>query len=156
MWTPGNPADTRLLAKKLFILPKRQNRIQCRFKENVPSIQSMITFYIKMALPASEEIQPFVPTFKEIQQEVRKLPSDIIKQKRKDYNQFLQSACTFLICETLEQEIANKLINQNQMAAVTTTTAKQQQQEQDPTKTMENDTKLDANLDDTSISNTSM
>ena len=48
-----------------------------------------------MAFPASEEIQPFVATFKQIEAEVHKLPTDVIKQKRKDYNEFLQSNSHF-------------------------------------------------------------
>ena len=72
-----------------------------------------IIFYMKMAFPASEETQPFVQTFKQIEEGVRKLPADVIKEKRKDYNESLQSGCKFLIHETVEEQIANELIKQN-------------------------------------------
>ena len=55
-------------------------------------------------------MQPFVPTFKQIEEEVRKLPADIIKEKEKI--KWIHNQDVNFIYETLEEEIANKLIKQ--------------------------------------------
>lgn len=117
MWTKNKTITSKLLTKDCIILPKQQNTIKWTIEKNVKSVLEMITIYIKMTYPAKAAMIPFVPTFKEIVQEIYKLSEKQIAQAREDFDQWLDKGCKHLIYETLEEEIANKLIKNKQTAS---------------------------------------
>ena len=65
---------------------------------------------IKFASATDTKIAPFVPTFKEINQEICKLSREEVYQHREEFDAYLQKGCKFLIHETLEEIIESKLI----------------------------------------------
>ena len=117
MWTKNKTITSQVLGKDFIILPKKDNVISWKIECNVKSVLKMITFYIKMATPAKPEMKPFVPTFKEIKHEVNKLSIKEIKTARDAFNNWLDKGCLYLVNESLEQEIANKLIKKKQKIA---------------------------------------
>ena len=81
-----------------------------------------------MASPSKPEITEFAPTFKEIEDEVKKLSDGEIEKARKDFDNWLDTGCEYLIYETLEQQMANKLIKDKQKTSQQQPEEEQEQQ----------------------------
>ena len=68
-----------------------------------------ICWKVRLGIPATTDFE-YIPTIKEIEQEISKLPQEQIQKERKEYNEYLQHCDPWLVCESLEHKIQHYLI----------------------------------------------
>lgn len=91
------------------ILKKNNNIISLTKQFAVTQLYSNISFYITLSTPATKDVE-YVPTIQEINQEIAKLSEEEIQKERQQYNEYLKSGDPWIIYESLEEKIANHLI----------------------------------------------
>lgn len=91
------------------ILKKNDNIISLTKQFPVTQLYSNISFDITLSIPAMKDLE-YVPTIQEIKQEIAKLSEEEIQKERQQYNEYLKSGDPWIIYESLEEKIANHLI----------------------------------------------
>ena len=119
---------TQFIAKDCIVLPKNENKIlwikkNIKLKGNNYKLLPNIHFRIRLATKPNKQAKDFefIPTFKEIEDEIRKLSPQQIQLETKEYNEYLDKGNPYLVYETLQQKIANQLIEQKKKKRQTKT-----------------------------------